>query len=893
MAENYCFFSISRLNYRIMRIKNPINFIRFIKPSNQSCRLTTRVSAIPSSLMPPHPLANSRSYFQRHLTLAIVFLLAAGCALTVFLSFLAGDRTFLFRDIGSDSVNISYPLYCQASFYLHQYGFPVWSAHQGLGQAFSGLSFGDPFAWPVILQSNPVSIAKSIGVMESIKCLSSILLFAAFLRYAGVGRLALLLGALSYGLSGYLILGSCWNVFSTEAVYLAMLLLATERFIQRGSIWLIPIPICLIGMLQPFYYWGFGLFTLAYLLLRRAELRTEAMSTRTGVLTEACQILLFGTIAAIGVLASSVFTFSSLNLMLQSPRVGGEASYAHYLLDQPILQLASAKELLTVLYRTFSTDMLGIGSGFTGWTNYLEAPVFYCGLFMLLLIPQLFVMSEKRLRGLYYGILALTLIPLFFPWIRHAFWLFQGDYYRLFSLLITTTFILLGVRVLNWLEAGKRLNITVLVSTMSLIMVCLFAIPADRFKPYAVPGRDITLLIPPPEYQNHLLLNQPLRNITLSLLVGYTLLMIIWSWLNIHTESVPKQNLPAQCKFKFATNLVKGVLLTSAVLELICFARITLNERPVVTKTALLQKINYNDYTVDTLAALRSSDQTPFYRVNKTYMSSPAFFFSYNDAMIQNFYGTSCYTQFNQINYIRFLDVMGILNAKIETETHWCAGLIQRPLLQIWASTKYCLTKTPARYRELLGVYEEVGTWGNVTAFRYRQSLPFGFTYDKFVDTNYFHALHKADKEALLFRAAVLESADLPALSALPPYNPANDTNPFDLNTCVANLSQSTLKLEMFQPDHFRGHIELNHAKLLFFTIPFDPGWQATVDGRPTKLLKINIGFTGLMLSPGLHTLEMQYKPPLLILGLIFSGCGFTIYCLLLVWRYRRHRKPI
>lgn len=821
-----------------------------------------------------------------HLSLAAVLMLASVCVYAVFFSFLAGDRTFLFRDIGSDSVNIAYPSYCQASIYLHRYGFQAWSAHQGVGQAFSGVTCGDPFVWPIILQSNPVSIAIAIGAMEAIKCLAAILLFAAFLRCAGVCRLALLFGALSYGLSGYLILGACWSVFSTEAVYLALLLLATERFIRYGSLWLIPVPICLLGMLQPFYYWGFGLFTLAYILMRLAEQRAETSSVRTGVSTEIRKIMVFGAVSAIGVLAASTFLLSSLNLMLQSPRIGGDASYVRYLLNQPLLQLASQKEIFSALYRTLSTDMLGVGSGFTGYINYLEAPVFYCGLFTLLLIPQLFIMCEKRLRVLYGGVLTVVLLPVFFPWIRYAFWFFQGDYYRLLSLFITTTLILLGVRGLTRIEAGGRMNIVVLASSIGLIMVFLFIFPAERFEQHAIPGRDITLPAPPPEYKNLMLLDKSIRNMVISLMVGYAMLLTVWAWINGRTQAAINRPAPTQ----YAANLVKGVFLALAVLETIWFARTTLNDRPVVTKASLHQKINYNDYTVDTLAVLRSKDRTPFYRINKDYSSGPAIHGSLNDAMVQDFYGTTCYTQFNQLDYIRFLNVVGVLEANKEYQTRWCVGLTQRPLLQIWASTKYCLTKTPLPYREAVGeygAYDEIATCGDVTAFQYRQFLPLGFTYDKFIDPEFFTALPAIAKDAILLQAVVVGPADQPALAMLSHYSPMADAAPFDLNTCVATLRKDVLTLDTFQPDHFSGHIELERNKLLFFSIPFDRGWQLTVDGRPAKLLKVNIGFMGLVLSPGRHTLEMQYKPPLLVPGLILSGCGLTIYLFLIMFKMK------
>ena len=478
-----------------------------------------------------------------------------------------------------------------------------------------------------------------------------------------------------------------------------------------------------------------------------------------------------------------------------------------------------------------------------------------------------------------------------FPWLRHAFWLFQGDYYRLLSLFITTTFILLGVRALTRLEAGGRLNLVLLAGTVGVLMVCLLIPPAERFVPYTLPGRDLTILIPPAAAQNMRLLNLPLRNLALALLVDYALLLAAWSWLNGRPQAAAKH--PKNVRRNATlTTVAKGALIVIATLELVWFARVTLNDRPVVTKTALHQKTGYNDYTVDALAALRANDPTLFYRVNKDYSSGPAIHGSLNDAMVQNFYGSACYTQFNQLHYIRFLNVMGILDASDEHQTRWCNGLTARPLLQIWTGTKYCLTKRPAPYREAAGGYEEIGTWGDVTVFRYRQWLPLGFTYDHVIAPELFTALAPAARDALLFQAAVVESADQPALAALASYNPLADATPFDLGACVARRRQNALTLETFKPDHLSGHITLERNELLFFSIPFDRGWQATVDGQPARLLKINIGFMGLMLPPGRHTVEMQFRPPLLVPGLVLSGCGLAAYLILLIGFRRRDLRP-
>src|SRR5206468_6012931 len=81
---------------------------------------------------------------------------------------------------------------------------------------------------------------------------------------------------------------------------------------------------------------------------------------------------------------------------LESPRVGGASSFFAKLQKQPVFGIADEWLRFTTIFRSFGADMLGNGSNFRGWQNYLEAPVFYCGIISLVLFPQFFISLGKR-----------------------------------------------------------------------------------------------------------------------------------------------------------------------------------------------------------------------------------------------------------------------------------------------------------------------------------------------------------------------------------------------------------------------------------------------------------------------------------------------------------------
>ena len=64
-------------------------------------------------------------------------------------------------------------------------------------------------------------------------------------------------------------------------------------------------------------------------------------------------------------------------------------------------------------------------------------------------------------------------------------------------------------------------------------------------------------------------------------------------------------------------------------------------------------------------------------------------------------------------------------------------------------------------------------------------------------------------------------------------------------------------------------------------SVPHDSGWTVKLDGKKIDYLKVNEGFVGFTITPGSHTIEMNYVPPGLVVGSIISVVSLII-CFLL-----------
>jgi O-antigen/teichoic acid export membrane protein len=70
------------------------------------------------------------------------------------------------------------------------------------------------------------------------------------------------------------------------------------------------------------------------------------------------------------------------------------------------------------------------------------------------------------------------------------------------------------------------------------------------------------------------------------------------------------------------------------------------------------------------------------------------------------------------------------------------------------------------------------------------------------------------------------------------------------------------------------------------------PGWEAKIDGKQAGLYRAQHTFRGVLLEPGRHVVEFEYKPISFRLGLMVSGLSAAALLLLAGWRYWRRRPP-
>ncbi|MEA2041476.1 MAG: YfhO family protein, partial [Bacteroidota bacterium] len=672
-------------------------------------------------------------------------------------------------------------------------------------------------------------------------------------------------GALAFTFSGFMMGGAGWYLHSIHWVYVALLLFGFEQALikKRFVVFFIVLLVFIRGM-NPFYIYVFGLFLIVYSLMRTFSREMSIKDVGRFYLKTAG-------ITAAAFLVNLPFLLSKIESILSDPRVSGNLSKSEQMQSISVFATGDFLHNVTALLRFFSNDILGTGqiserivngqrllvSDFKGYYNYYEAPMFYIGLLTLLIFPQAFRYGTKREKIIYAGFIIVWAIPVLFPYFRRAYFLFFGDYYRAFSFFLPFAVLYSAVISFNRILKENKLNLYLLWITAALLLVFL-NIPyfsAERLQ-------ELRLNSNPVDASLKLILS-------LVIIIETLILTSFVKYLNYKRYMLP----------------LLGLVF---VFELLFTANITLNHRDTLSVDEFESHSGYNDNTVDAVEYLQERDSS-FYRTEKDYASGWAVHGSLNDAKVQGYFGTTSYASNQNPYYVRFMQELEVIPTGDETAARWSAGVRSRPLLAVMCNVKYMLSRNEEPYFLQTG-YKKLAETGDVDIYKNGYSLPLGYSYAKYISEAEFKESEGIQKDISLLKAVVLPdsvAANLPDTAEYKPKpEPGYSVN--DLKLDVEALSQESLIIHKFRQDEIKGEIELSQPKILFFSILYDSAWQIKINDKEAKSFNANIGFTGLYLPAGKHSVEMIYPPRkspkyaglsnVLFLILVFGGIVFAIY---------------
>ena len=172
--------------------------------------------------------------------------------------------------------------------------------------------------------------------------------------------------------------------------------------------------------------------------------------------------------------------------------------------------------------------------------------------------------------------------------------------------------------------------------------------------------------------------------------------------------------------------------------------------------------------------------------------------------------------------------------------------------------------------------------------------VPMGFTYDYYVTKATYEVSVKTLRSNLLMRALVLEDEDVAQygqyLTELP--DAMLDDLHYDSYTqdCADRRAHSCSVFQMNNAG-FHAEITLDKANLVFFSVPYDDGFTAYVNGEKADILQVDEGLMAVLCPAGASSIDFVYQAAGLSASRVVTAVAIPVWVVYVACFVRRKRR--
>ena len=167
--------------------------------------------------------------------------------------------------------------------------------------------------------------------------------------------------------------------------------------------------------------------------------------------------------------------------------------------------------------------------------------------------------------------------------------------------------------------------------------------------------------------------------------------------------------------------------------------------------------------------------------------------------------------------------------------------------------------------------------YGNANGFDIWENeyyIPMGFSYDKYVTRTSYEAASESNRELTLVRALVIEDEDeeffSEFMSSINPHTAIFNQDKY-ASDCIARAKTSCSSFE-YTSTGFSATFTSEKQRVVFFSVPYEDGWTATINGQPAEIYKVNVGFMAVVVPRGTDIkINFTYTTPGLVAGILVT----------------------
>ncbi|MBQ8172231.1 MAG: YfhO family protein [Oscillospiraceae bacterium] len=794
------------------------------------------------------------------------FLIPFIMALVTLLPFIIADKGFFFYYGDYNAQTIPFHETCIKAI---QNGETGWNWYTDMGVNFVGTYphyLASPFFWITVLF--PAEFSKYLlGPILALKIgFSGLTAFVYIRRFVSKPQSAVL-GGILYAFSGYSVYNIVFFMFHDVLCFFPLLLAALEEAVVNKRKGIFAAAVAVNAVLNAFFFFQECIFLVLYFLCRLAA------SKEFRIRVSDFFSLAFESIT--GVLIAGVLLMPAMYYVLFNDRI------SDVLTGNPFLFYKQSQYYGNILRSIFFvTDVANENILFPNIQYNWNSSAMYIPLFSMAGVIAFFSGTKKHWAKI---LLSVLLVIAFVPGLNAVFTLFNETYYARWyympSLIcsMVTVYTLENERKFNW-KLGIGLNALV----VALMSALLIFYPTDRsYTAETVTGETKYIEAIMPKF-----MAEPMTRVYLY--SGVTLLITVILYVF----------------FRFRRKFTSEVFVRSlTVCTVICSV--------LLAQGAILYGRPINGYTADTYVEFMSDDvrinDDSTYRVD---VMIPCH--SYNMNMIWDLYSSFSFQSTvpsGTTGIFRLFSGTDRFASSDYPYEHYAA----RALL----GTKYYIVHEDAIVDDSEAggmVFVDAAdtsadsitrdendqvTFPGATLIEERDdgymifkldcAVPMGYSYDTCVPYDVaFTSVVKIDgkdyrgADRLAMNSAVLTEDQIEKYSDILTPLPETEfvsekwTDERVMEDAAAR-NAAGVKAFSFGKNSFHAETAYAEDELVVFSVPYDIGWSAVIDGTPVETDKVNGGFIAVRVPAGEHSIDFSYETPGLKLGVIITAAGLLL----------------
>lgn len=751
----------------------------------------------------------------------LVFLLGCASLLVVLLPLMVIDKGYFIYY--GDFVSQQLPFYYHANEVVHSGGLFGWDWGTDLGSSFIGsYAFyltGSPFFWLSTLLPAKGAV-YAIPWLLSLKHGMAALTAYGYIRRFVANKNAAVVGGLLYSFSGFQLFNIFFNHFQDVTAFFPLMLIAMEELVNHNRRGWFAATVALMGIINYFFFAGQIVFLVLYFFIR-VNCRDFRIDMK--------KFIALAIEAVIGVLIACIALLPAALAVMGNERV------SQGLYGQNILFYADKTRIARIIQSFFMIpDAPARPNLFDTETGKWASIGGYFPLFSMMGVITF--MGQKK-RHWATRLTAICILCAMVPWLNSCFYMFNGSYYARWYYMPILIMAMMTAQTLDSREANWR---TGLIASIAVPVLCgiISLFPTKN-------AEDVT------EYF-HFAKDYAYFYIGLA--------VVLTCWLGMYW---------LYCRRSEGKPFLRVAVWTAAIACVACTMTMVYYGKCNGTNAA-----NYISRAIDGkkhLSISYETDEADYFRTD----------ISENVDNYPMFWDLSCMRCFQSVvspSIMNFYDSIGITRdvaSRAETEHYTLRGLF---------SVKYYFQEIAEKPEEtpepdLPGfVFEREENGFRI--YRNEAFIPMGFTYDCCVTNTALEGRTDAAKEHVLIRALVLDEEQaakysdiVEDISASGALNVSSDQY---LAECQAH-AQEACRNFTYSAKGFEADITLETDKLVFFSVPYDKGWTAYVNGQPADIENVDNGFIAIRCHAGEDHIRFVYTLPGLKYGVLLMLAGIAL----------------